>query len=139
MGGRGTREVRRAIAIGSMGPSKFGILCDNVFSERPDFLVSKERTRVFDIRGFHAHPNQVVDYDCSIKFICDCVSELDAFCTEPPVTFQIVLRPLLFQAAFCLSMCYGFRANSSDPAQLLDCHQLFCFARRGGVPLDPFE
>jgi len=76
-------------------PNEFGILCDNILSKRPDFLVFNQRTRVIGIGRSHARFNQVVDYDCSIKFVCDCVSDFYAFCAESPVTFQVVLSPLL--------------------------------------------
>jgi len=99
MDGRVTREARRLTRkrFGHLGatahnfgyewPNEFGILCDNVSSKRPDFLVIKQCTRLIDVSRFHAHPNQVVDYYCSIKFVRDCITELYAFRPEPLVTF----------------------------------------------------
>jgi len=78
--------------------------------------VFEQRTRLIDIRGLHAHLNHVVDDNGSIEFVRDCIGKFYAFCAEPPVTFEIVLSPLLFQAAFCLGVRNSFRANPGNPA-----------------------
>jgi hypothetical protein len=117
--GHGTPEARRLPRQDDFGyawPNEFGIFCDNVFSKRLDFLVFNQRTRVIDVSRFHAQFNQVVDYYCSIKFVRNCVSKFYAFGTELLVPVQIVFCPLLFQAAFCLRMRNGFRADSGKPA-----------------------